>query len=93
MLLRKWVKAESGCAMMFGGSPAMGPSLAGMLAAQMEEVQPELPCGWWRWLWVGLADGFSSERGAWQIPGGDGGVVWLIGWAKGRWWAEEWIRS
>lgn len=43
MLLRKWVTAESGRAVMFGGSPGAGPSLAGMLAAQMEEVQPDTP--------------------------------------------------
>lgn len=52
MLLRKWVKAESGHAVMFGGALAFGmePSLAGMIAAQMEEVQPEPLNGWWLWL-------------------------------------------
>lgn len=52
VLLRKWVKAESGHAVMFGGALAFGmePSLAGMIAAQMEEVQPEPLNGWWLWL-------------------------------------------
>lgn len=57
VLLRKWVGAESGCAMMFDGSPASGivPSLAGILTAWVEEVQPELRYGWWLQRWVDLA--------------------------------------
>jgi len=43
------VKAESGRVVVFAGSPAsgVGPSLAGMLAAEMREVHPEPSDGWW----------------------------------------------